>query len=226
MDLACLGAAWLSPRADRTKLLTATAAVAGVTALDIFCGQQLSRRTGRTTAGGAVRIHRSITVGAPPDRLYAFWRDFTHLPHFMRRLESVQPVDERRSHWTAVGPRGARVEWDAEITQDRANELIAWRTTEGSDVHHEGAVRFMPATGGRGTVVKVDMHYAIPGGALGAAIATLLGEEPGGHLQDDLRRFKQLIEVGEIVRSEATVQGTGLTEQRPGQPTAHAEARG
>jgi hypothetical protein len=96
--------------------------------------------------------------------------------------------------------------------------VITWRSLENSDVDNAGAVRFEPAPGGRGTIVKVNIQYNPPGGAVGATVAKLFGEEPGQQLDDDLRRFKQVMEVGEVVISDATVFGSGYFEQRPAQP--------
>jgi uncharacterized membrane protein len=135
----------------------------------------------------------------------------------MRYLESVTLTGEGRSHWVAKAPDGT-VEWDAEVTEDRPNQLIAWRSLEGSEVETSGTVRFEPAVGGRGTVIHVQLDYSPPGGAFGALIAKLFGEDPGGQMQTDLRRFKQVIELGEVVVSDGTLLGEGYSEQRPAQP--------
>jgi uncharacterized membrane protein len=187
-----------------------------VTALDVICAQQLSSSDENT--GGAIRVSKSIVVNAPPEELYQFWHDFENLPRFMRHLESVTTTGEGRSHWVAKAPGGSTVEWDAIVTEDRPNELIAWRSLEGSEVQNSGSVRFERAPGGRGTVVHVEIDYRPPGGMVGALVAKLFGEEPDGQLQTDLRRFKQVIETGEVVLSDATVPGEGYTEQRAAQP--------
>src|SRR6185437_8031851 len=115
------------------------------------------------------------------------------------------------------------IEWDATIIADVPGEVITWRSLEGSDVDHAGAVRFEEAPGGRGTIVKVNFQYNPPAGVIGAAVAKLFGEEPEQQLNDDLRRFKQVLEVGEVVISDATLLGTGYFEQRPGQPASAKE---
>ena len=217
MDVALLGAAFAVPRSDRAKLSVAAAAVLGVTALDVLCGRALSARDGAARIGD-VHTRRSVTISAFPEELYTFWRDFENLPTFMEGLHAVHVQDERRSHWEAKGPVGSRIEWDAEILDDRPNERIAWRTVAGSMIEHAGEVRFIPTGGGRGTVVTVDMRYRLPGGMIGAAVAKLIGEEPGARIQQDLRRFKQFIETGEITLSDATLYGTGFREQRPARP--------
>jgi uncharacterized membrane protein len=130
-----------------------------------------------------------------------------------------------RSHWVAKGPAGTSVEWDAEITEDRPGERIAWRSVEGADVENSGAVSFEAAPGGRGTIVRVELEYNPPGGFLGAGLARLFGEEPGQQVDADLRRFKQVMETGEVVVSEGTVPGTGLMAQRPAQPVGSDNGR-
>jgi len=210
MDLALLGAGFAARRANRKRLAVATAAVVGVTALDALCAQRLTAMT-RVSAGSpdarSVRARKRITLDRPADALYRFWRDFTNHPKFMERVETVQVTGERRSHWRARGPAGTTVEWDSEVTEERPNELIAWRTLPGASIEHTGSVRFEPAPGGRGTVVTVEMQYSPPGGAITAAAAKMLGYAPEQQLQEDLRRFKQLMETGEVVVSEAGTQG-------------------
>ncbi len=218
IDLACLGAAFASPDSDKGRVAFATANVLAVSALDVLCAQQLGAGDGgEKTERGSVPVNKSIIVNAPPEEVYQFWHDFEKLPSFMRYLESVKVTGEGRSHWVAKAP-GGTVEWDAEITEDIPNQLIAWRSLEGSEVKNSGTVRFEQATGGRGTVVRVELDYSPPGGAAGALVAKLLGGDPDGQMQIDLRRFKQVMELGEIVVSDGTLTGEGYTEQRPAQP--------
>jgi uncharacterized membrane protein len=225
LDLACLGAAYATPENDKARLTFATANVLAVTALDVLCARQLSADGDRhSTERGTIPVNKSIIVNAAPEEVYQFWRDFENLPRFMRYLQSVTATGGNRSHWVAKAPGGS-VEWDAELTEDRPNQLIAWRSLEGSEVETSGTVRFEQATGGRGTVVHVELNYNPPGGAVGALFAKLFGEDPDGQMQVDLRRFKQVIEVGEVVLSDATVEGEGYTEQRPAQPLAAAAGK-
>lgn len=218
LDLACLGAAYASPDNDKARLTFATANVLTVTALDVLCAQQLSADPeGEKTQRGNIPVNKSIIINASAEEVYQYWRDFENLPRFMRYLESVTTTGEGRTHWVAKAPGGS-VEWDAEVTEDRPNELIAWRSLEGSEVETSGSVRFEPAVGGRGTVVHVQLDYNPPGGALGALFAKLFGEDPDGQMQTDLRRFKQVIELGEVVVSDGTLLGEGYTEQRAAQP--------
>ena len=220
IDLACLGAAFASPRSRKGRVAFATANVLTVAALDVLCAAQLSGDEGSTDARSTTRVKKSLIINRDPEELYAFWRDFENLPRVMPHLESVRVTDERRSHWVAKAPAGTTVEWDAEVTEDRPNELIAWRSLAGAEVENSGSVRFVPAAGGRGTVVSVEMEYAPPGGPLGALVAKLFGEEPGQQAQESLRCFKQVMETGEVVVSDGTIRDNGLLTQRPARPIA------
>jgi uncharacterized membrane protein len=157
--------------------------------------------------GGAQHIQKSVTINRPREELYQFWRDFENLPRFMKHLKSVTVNQEWHSHWIVNGPAGSTVEWDAEITEDRPNQLIAWRSLEGAQVDNAGTVRFEPAPGDRGTVVRVSFDYNPPAGVLGAAVAKLFGEEPNQQVEGDLRRFKNLMEAGELPTTEGQPAG-------------------
>jgi uncharacterized membrane protein len=203
IDLGLLGLALVWPGTGHKRLLATTAAVAGVTALDVICSEQMTRarRNGGTkgiSPTGKIRVKSAITISRPREELYRFWRNFENLPQVMYYIDSVRTLPNGRSHWVAKGPMGRKVEWDSEITEDRPNEIIAWRTLPGAEVNHRGTVRFEPATGGRGTIVRVEMEYVSPGGALGAAMAKLVHREPGQELHDSLRYFRQLMETGVI----------------------------
>jgi uncharacterized membrane protein len=221
LDLAALGVAFASPDSSKGRVAFATANVLGVTALDVICAQQLS--SNGTTEGGTTEVRKSIIINRPPEELYRFWRDLENLPRFMTHLESVRTTGDNRSHWVAKAPAGTSVEWDAEITEDRPGELIAWRSLEGADVDNSGSVHFERATGGRGTIVRVEMEYDPPGGVIGAAVARLFGEEPGQQAHEALRCFKQVMEAGEVIVSEGTVWDNGLLTQRPAQPPTSDE---
>ncbi|MBA3556546.1 MAG: SRPBCC family protein [Gemmatimonadales bacterium] len=223
MDLALLGRGLNSRHTDRNRLAAATAAVVGVTLLDYLTSHQLSRRSNGHAATQArqdrgIQVDKTITVARPPEEVYRFWRDFSNLPRFMAHLESVQVLDDRRSRWKANAPAGTTVEWDAEIVEDREGESIAWRSLQHADVHNWGSVRFSPAPGDRGTEVRVQLRYEPPGGTLGAIVAKLFGEEPGQQVAGDLRRFKQVLELGEVVHSDASVH-RGM---HPAQPSDRA----
>jgi uncharacterized membrane protein len=188
---------------------------------DVLESTRLTRGTNGGNGGGEVNVRKAITVNLPPDEVYAFWRDFQNFPRFMAHVESVESLGETRSHWRAKGPAGRSVEWDAEVEDERPDELIAWRSLDGADVKNSGAVRFKRAPGDRGTEVEVELRYSPRGGQLGVTLAKLLGEEPATQLSDDLRRFKQVIETGEVVRSDSTPEGHSVRrhlKQRPAQP--------
>jgi uncharacterized membrane protein len=154
-----------------------------------------------------IRVERAVTIQRPREELYRFWRRLENLPDFMEHLESVRDVGGGRSVWVARGPLGRRVEWEAEIVNERENELLAWRTVQGSDVDHAGSVQFRDAPGGRGTEVKVVMEYRPPAGKLGATVAGLAGENPDRQVREDLRRFKQRMEAGEVATTEGQPSG-------------------
>lgn len=157
-----------------------------------------------------IEVQRAITVNKPRDEMYRIWRNFENLPRFMTHLKRVD-VDEAgggdRSHWVAKAPLGREAEWDAEIMEERENEYIAWNSLPGSIVDSMGSVEFSDAPGGRGTIIRVSMQYNPPAGSMGAAIAKLLGEEPGQQVRDDLRHFKQMMETGEIASVEGQPSG-------------------
>jgi uncharacterized membrane protein len=170
----------------------------------------------------------AITIRASADDLYEQWRDFERLPSFMYHLESVTVGASGRSHWVAKAPAGSEVEWDAEVTEDVPGQRIAWRSVEGSTVENAGSVELRPAPGDRGTEVHVSLTYSPPGGAVGALVARVFGEEPGQQISDDLRRFKQLIETGEIARSDGAPWGAvsgKAAKQEAGQPPTPVDLR-
>ena len=154
-----------------------------------------------------VHIEKSITINRSPEELYKFWRDFENLPRFMENLESVTRLDDQRSHWVALGPGGKKVEWDAEIYNEKEGELIAWRSLPGADVTNAGSVHFEPAPDGRGTYLKVTLNYNPPGGKAAALFAKLFGQEPGQLVEHNLKRLKQFIETGEIPTTEGQSSG-------------------
>jgi uncharacterized membrane protein len=157
-------------------------------------------------AGQGVKLTRAVTINRSPEDLFRFWRNFENLPRFMTGLVSVK-TSGKRSHWVARGPLGAHAEWDAEIITEEPNRLIGWRSLEGSEVATAGSVHFTPAPGGRGTEVRVEMKYEPPAGKVGALIAKLFGEDPARQIQEDLRRFKQLMETGEIPKAQGQLSG-------------------
>ena len=145
-----------------------------------------------------VRVERAVTVNKPRDEVYRFWRNLENLPRFMKHVQSVRVIDDRRSHWVATGPAGRTAEWDAEIINEVENELIGWRSLEGARVDNAGSVHFKSLPNDRGTEVRVLLQYNPPGGMVGAALARLWGEEPSQQIEGDLRRLKQILEAGAV----------------------------
>ncbi|MEX2219342.1 MAG: SRPBCC family protein [Phycisphaerales bacterium] len=161
-----------------------------------------------------VLIYTAVTVNAEPEQLYQFWRSLENLPRFMRNLEEVRVIDQTRSCWVAKGPTGKRLEWDAEIINDEPPHTIAWRSLEHADIEHTGSVRFIPASGGRGTHVKVRMEYLPPGGKVTDRFLRLVGQDPRTEIREDLLRFKQIIEAGEIATTEGQPAGPPRLDRR------------
>lgn len=155
-----------------------------------------------------VAVTKSIAINKSPDEIYTFWRDFTNLPRFMKHLVSVEIVDERRSRWTATGPAGSEVAWDATIVDDQPGSLIAWQSDENAYVANKGTVHFDAAPAGRGTVVRVDLRYTPPAGMFGATVAWLFGEEPSQQIEGDLRRLRSILEAGEIPTTAGQPSGS------------------
>jgi uncharacterized membrane protein len=143
-------------------------------------------------------VEEAVTIAREAAELYAFWRSFRNLPRFMDHLVSVEPIDGWKTHWVAKAPRGRTVRWDAEVISDVPGELIGWRTLPDSQVVSAGSVRFKPVSRGRGTEVRVHLQYKPAAGRAGAAVAWLFGYAPSQTIREDLRRFKQLMEAGEV----------------------------
>ena len=218
IDLITLGAVAALPTSNKAAVALAAANVLGVTALDVLCAQELSRQTGALTDDGAVRVAQSIAINRTPQQVYEFWRNVQNLPRFMYHVESVDETAPGESHWVTKAFGGRHIEWDSRITADEPGRLLAWRSLDGSDVDHSGSVEFEARPGGRGTIVRVVFEYSPPGGVIGAAWAKLVGDSPARKIDDDLRRLKQVIETGEVVRSDGSPEGTGRLTQRPAQP--------
>jgi uncharacterized membrane protein len=174
--------------------------------------QSKTRPTSQTgLLSGRIHLKKSVTINRSPDELYAFWRNFENLPRIMNHLEAVSTIGERTSRWKAKAPLGTSVEWDAEVTSDIPNERIGWKSAEIAEVPNSGVVEFRP-TRNRGTEVIVTLTYEPPAGRLGSLFAKLFGEEPSQQIAEDLRRFKQLMETGEIITVEGQSSGR---EQMP-----------
>jgi len=184
-------------RSHRSLSLAAMGAMLMYRGLRGFCAvyqllgiDRVSDEQGRRGNLG-VKVERAVSMDEPAEKIYRFWRDFRNLPTIMPNLESVTVQSDTRSHWVVKGPMGTKFEWDAEIINDNANELIAWQT-EGSSVTSAGSVRFKPITEGS-TMVRVSLQYSPPGGELAHMITALLGEDPGARIEEDLTRLKEAL---------------------------------
>jgi uncharacterized membrane protein len=193
--------------------------MAGVGALMLYRGAAGSGLIPHTLAAGGreseeegrgFEVKQSLLIDKSPEELYSKWRDLENLPRIMRHLKSVNKTENGRTHWIAKAPAvaGGQVEWDAEIVADEPNERIEWRSLAGSDVETRGAVEFRRALGDRGTVVHVRMAYFPPAGIVGKWVAKLFGEDPASQIKEDLRDFKRLMEVGEIITTEGQPRGS------------------
>jgi uncharacterized membrane protein len=168
--------------------------------------EKLAQRASDAVA--PVPIEAAVTIGRPAGELYSFWRQLENLPRFMKNLDSVTKIDERRSHWVGKSPLGFKLEWDAEILEEREGKLLSWCSLPGSDVHNAGTVFFDEATGGRGTVVRASLDYQLPGHFLGQAVGKMLSGTTQQQVREDLKRFKELIETGEIATTDGQSHGT------------------
>jgi uncharacterized membrane protein len=174
---------------------------------------------GRSTAGHAeakiavpgnhgVKVVRSCTIRRPASELYAFWRSIENVTRIVKHPIAITRISDMESHWSVSAPGDRRVEWDAIIINDEPNELIAWRSRDGAEIANAGTIRFEPAPGDEGTEVRVQLEYAPPGGKIAALFAKLTGEEPAQQVAEALRRFKALMEGGEI----PTIEGQSVGE--------------
>ena len=146
-------------------------------------------------------IGRTVTINRPRNEIFAFWRNLENLAKFMENIVSITNLDAKRSHWVVSAPGGKTVEWDAVIVEEIPNQLIRWKSAEGSDITHSGHIEFRDAQARRGTEVAATILYDPPAGALGKIVAKLFQQEPKIQSRRDLRRFKQLMETGEIATS-------------------------
>ena len=190
----------------RSKAGTALAAAGGLLA---YKAAQASSTTADT--------HAVFLVNASSEQAYGLWRNFAGLPRFMVHLKSVRELDGGRSEWVALGPGQREIRWNAEITEDTPSQRIAWRSLPNSDVQTSGSVDFRADPQRRGTFVSANVQYGLPGGALTSGLATLFGKNPEFVVREDLRRFKQLLESGEVPTTRGQTHGPrgihGHTEQ-------------
>jgi uncharacterized membrane protein len=233
VDLASLGRAMQSERNDHGKLRMATAAVLGVMALDIVDSVRLTSEaspaagkdpgsfTAAASDGDTAVTAAVVTVNCPIEEVYEFWKNPRNYAQFMDQLDSVNPTTGGKSRFKIKAPPGLSLEWDSEIVQDIPNELIRWAATDESSIDNTGIVRFQKAPGNRGTIVTLLVEYKPKAGALGAAAAKFFSAIPKTQMANDLRRFKQLIEIGEVVKSDSTA----VPGMHPAQPPEEEQLR-
>jgi uncharacterized membrane protein len=211
MDILTLGAAALKPAGSgRVRSLVSLALVAGVTAADVsaslrYTSKSRGQQSRRLSAEDY--LERSTVINKSPQECYDYWRDLRNVPRFMQTIEGVAVIDEKNSHWTAKLPGGHRIEWDSRITDDVPGKRIAWHSVHSAPLAHAGVVDFEAAPGNRGTIVRVVLHYRPP--AVPAAIyaARALRGAPSYEIKEDLRRFKQILETGEIATTRGQPAG-------------------
>ena len=202
------------PTQGQPKGLAALLGGAALVAYAVYKGASRSREAAHTAESPAPRhetlpthIEVSLSVLRPAQELYSYWRRLENLPRFMRHLESVSETGDGRSHWIAKTPVGSRVEWDAEVVDEREGQLISWRSLPGSQVHNTGSVLFEPLPNDRGTMVRTTFDLAPPGGAAGRLAGKALGPITRQQVHEDLRRFKNLMEAGEIPTTDGQPEG-------------------
>jgi uncharacterized membrane protein len=161
-------------------------------------GLKTSRAKIGVPGNRGIKVVQAVTIRKPAAELYAFWRDIPNLMQVINHPVAITAPSADESHWSVSAPAGKRVEWDAIIINDVTDRLIAWRSREDADVQNAGSVRFEDAPGDEGTEVTVALEYNPPGGRLGALMAKLTRDSAGSQVYDALRRFKALMEAGEI----------------------------
>jgi uncharacterized membrane protein len=231
IDLASLGKAMRAPENNKTRLTAAALAVVGVMALDIICSISLTSEAlpdgtqddgsfkQAESSDGSLPLIAVITVNKPVEEVYEFWKNPENFSRFMDQIDSVRITSGRRAHWKVKAPAGLSVEWDAEVVTDTPNEMISWESVDSAELENSGTVRFRPAAGNRGTEIELQMNFKPKGGELGQRVAKYFSTIPRMQMMNDLRRFKQIIELGEIVKSDATA----VKGMQPAQPPQYSE---
>lgn len=210
--LGSLAVAWATRRRSELGL----AALGGAIAVRSLAGRMpiapaLQRRAVKSAVRLPVRsahdYRYSVTVDRPREELFRVLRDFRNMPQFMRHLESVTEVEHGIVRWVARAPEGVELAWETRVSVDRAPEHLAWEAVAGAPFDTSGEIVLAPAPGKRGTEVRVRLRFSAPGGPLGVALATVLGQSPGRQLRTDLHRFKMLMEAGEIATTSGQPRG-------------------
>jgi uncharacterized membrane protein len=179
----------------------------------VLRGKALKRA--RNQEEGRALVGRTVTIGKPAQELYAFWRAFERFPEFMDNVREIRRLDETRSEWIIEAPAGATVSVKTRIVEDVPGKTIAWVSEPDSQIEHEGRVEFAPAPPGRGTYVRLLLRYTPPAGEIGRLVAKVMQREPNVQARRDLRRFKQLMETGEI---PVNASPSGRKSESPTEP--------
>jgi uncharacterized membrane protein len=174
--------------------------------------------------GYGIKLKKEVVVDCSAEQLYSFWRNLSNLSNLCDNVLSVQAINDTRSQWTLRAPGGLKLEWDADITVDRRNEMIGWRSLHGAEIDNAGYVRFEPAAMGRGTIVRVALQYNPPAGKLGAALSSLLGEKPSELIEQALQKFKDRMEAEEIRSRPSAVREPVETASEDSFPASDAPA--
>ena len=185
----------------------------GATGHCAWYGAKEASDAGKDEVPREVHLQKSIIINRSPSELYHFWQNVEYLPKFSKYLCSVTPIDQKRSHWILCGPAGVNIEWDAEIFNQKENELIAWRSLSCSDIANAGSVHFYPIAKGNSTLLRVVLNYNPPAGKLGARLAELLGMDPAELIREDLQRLKKLLEGGELAVADGEAFDTSLSSR-------------
>jgi uncharacterized membrane protein len=180
----------------RSKAGTAIASVGGVLAYGAM----------RQMSSEPQQVRSTFLINASPEQCYSLWHNLDNLPRFMAHLKSVRMLGNNQSEWVALGPMQREVRWTAEMREEQ-NQRISWASLPDSQIETSGWVEFRPDPQGRGTYVTTEVRYTAPGGALGVAFATMMGKHPEFMVREDLRRFKALVECGEVATTAGQTHG-------------------
>lgn len=199
----------LAARRGSAGALTGAAALALPLAVRGFAGRWPLEHALRGPA--AVDVAVSLTIARSAQEIYDAWRDLERLPDILRHLETVEDLGGGRSRWVARTAAGGTLEWRAEITEERPGELLQWRSLPGSDVSQEGTLELHPWREGQGTLLRVRLHLASPESRGPAGLGDLLRPALRLQVQEDLRRFKNRMEAGEVPTNKPQPTGDRAT---------------
>jgi uncharacterized membrane protein len=208
LDLSVLGKSLFKANSSKAKLGISSAAVLGVTVLDILASMKETPALNGYSGKNPLELEEALAINKSPEELFTYWRDLSNLPNFMSFLDTVVELDPQKSHWKTKEVAGKSIEWKSVIKREVKNETIEWETDEGSDISHSGSVTFRRLPRGHGTEVRLKMQFAPKAGAIAptglSSVLSFIGEEK---VRNDLKRFRQLIETGEIATTRGQPAG-------------------